>query len=482
MAFSTITDNSLLPFGNGVIHPVGDDNTSQHSLLSIFEDGFSFGAQVYDSFWITTNGGISFQTSRSFLNQSNIAIAPLPNDLDTRGAPAGIDAQISLDYNTERDSIIVTWSEVGVYNRYFANPATFQLELIDRGEMDAEVIFRYETINGAHFGTPFLSTVSGISERIALSWFYGANAALLDDELGNTGVVGVWQFELIDGVLQPLTFPDPFQRGTDGDDTITGTFGSDTVWGALGNDSISGGWGDDVLVGWGDNDTLTGGSGNDRLVGGTGEDVLNGDTGNDSLNGGLGNDTLDGGNGRDTLLGGWGDDVLTDNPVSGSRISNDLMQGMQGNDSIWGGGGNDTLAGGQGDDVVTGGPENDRLYGGEGDDFLFGGPGMDTLTGGTGADRFFHSGSSAQSVSTVLDYNASEGDALVYGKPDRLPGDFIIREIRDTDHLGNLVNLSLSLFDTVRDKELFRIFSDEALDEITLRLPELPQTIVFDLA
>lgn len=108
------------------------------------------------------------------------------------------------------------------------------------------------------------------------------------------------------------------------------------------------------------------------------------------------------------VSGGGGNDKL---PSSGG---DDVVDGQDGNDNIVGDAGNDTLLGGSGKDV---------LNGGVGDDLINGGLGADRTTGGTGADKFVFSGnnkraalrtSTVKSLDRITDFNAVEGDRLVF--------------------------------------------------------------------
>ncbi|MHC9237086.1 calcium-binding protein [Pseudooceanicola sp. 502str34] len=225
-------------------------------------------------------------------------------------------------------------------------------------------------------------------------------------------------------------------------DRIDGGDGNDTAYGRAGDDEITMGAGADVAFGeWGA-DTIRGGDGADSLHGGDDDDVLSGDNGADLLDGGNGNDYLDGGAGADTLNGGAGDDTIiggqteTDlrdviyagdgNDSVDGGYGNDELRGDAGHDTLNGGFGADTAIGGIGDDVLTGAAWGDALFGGDGDDFLNGGFGFDRLNGGTGADRFYHLGNAGHGSDWVQDYNAAEGDLLVYGA-EAQASDFLVQ-------------------------------------------------------
>lgn len=223
------------------------------------------------------------------------------------------------------------------------------------------------------------------------------------------------------------------------------------------------------LIGSAFHDLLVGSAAGDRLEGGAGQDTLQGAAGNDSLFGGAGNDVLAGGTGADLLEGGegidWadyaaaaaglrvdlaqpalnsgdaaGDQFLFIEFLRGSAFADTLsgdtgankLDGSAGHDSLWGREGNDTLGGGSGNDTLDGGSGqdllygddgvdrllggagNDSLFGGLGADILLGGEGDDRLTGGFGADQFHHAGTVAEGRDLVADYQAAQGDLLVF--------------------------------------------------------------------
>ncbi|MCX7568018.1 calcium-binding protein [Sulfitobacter sp. F26169L] len=208
------------------------------------------------------------------------------------------------------------------------------------------------------------------------------------------------------------------QRGTDSDVTVefsattTGTYfiqagelgsyvgernhGKGTYELEISKGTLSGTAGDDRLVSTDDGEILRGLDGNDTLIGNGGDDVLyGGETDQDRRDvifGGDGDDTIDGGHGNDQLRGDAGDDVIS------------------------GGFGGDTVIGGDGNDTVTGGALGDMLFGSDGNDFINGGFGYDQINGGAGADEFFHLGIFDHGSDWIQDYNAAQGDELVFGR------------------------------------------------------------------
>jgi Ca2+-binding RTX toxin-like protein len=168
--------------------------------------------------------------------------------------------------------------------------------------------------------------------------------------------------------------------------------------------AINGGAGADVLKGFGGNDRLIGEAGNDSLYGGDGADILNGGVGDDFIFGGATSADL-----RDLVFAGAGNDSVD------AGYGNDEVFGQGGNDTIVGGFGSDTLQGQDGNDVLTGSALSDLIFGNAGNDFVNGGFGHDRINGGTGADRFFHLGILDHGSDFIQDYNATEGDRLLFG-------------------------------------------------------------------
>jgi Ca2+-binding RTX toxin-like protein len=188
-----------------------------------------------------------------------------------------------------------------------------------------------------------------------------------------------------------------------GDDEIYGNDFADRIMSATGNDTVEGNGGDD---------SLSGGAGNDAMSGGPGQDTING---------GLGSDLLEGGHGDDRIVGGAAQNDTRDVIFAGA--GNDVADGGHGNDELNGGTGDDTLAGGfgvdnirgnAGDDTMTGSAFSDLIFGGPGFDFVNGGFGFDRVNGGADADRFFHTGDRGHGSDWIQDYDAGEGDVLLY--------------------------------------------------------------------
>ncbi|WP_456387202.1 calcium-binding protein [Profundibacter sp.] len=222
-------------------------------------------------------------------------------------------------------------------------------------------------------------------------------------DLENTGADASASFSTVS--LEPLQ--GVTLTGDAGANTLTGGAGNDTLNGLGGNDRLDGGDGDDALNGGDGQDTLIGGAGNDTLIGGTSTDDLR--------------DTIYGGDGNDTIDGGYG---------------NDELRGDAGNDTIAGGFGADRVIGGTGDDVLTGSALGDEIFGGDGSDFVNGGWGHDRVNGGADGDRFFHIGIFDHGSDWIQDYNAAEGDVLVFGNVAATADDFQVNLAHTSDAEG----------------------------------------------
>lgn len=420
--YTTVTDNALLAYGENLIAQ-GDDNSEQFDITAVFENGFTFGDRTFEELFLSTNGGVSFidqtiSAGATFENR-DFVIAPFLDDLDNRTLPPGATPGIYFDTNTDRDSLVMTWDGVGIYNQDVTSPNTFQLEIMDLGGGDAEVIFRYFDMGNSRGNTFQAGLVADGGPRLFLRG--GTNndelgtAANIDTLEGNTGVVGVWQYRIIDGQLQiddlegdtetgnanPNTI-----NGTDRNDVISGGGGNDTIRGRLGIDRLNGDEGNDSIFGEGDDDILHGGAGDDTVDGGSGDDSVFGDEGDDRLVGGSGTNELDGGAGADTLIGTGGSSFAAYGSSSTGLIVNlnntsqntgdavgdtytnitDLI-GSGFADDLSGTNQSNILRGGDGDDALTGDDGNDTLFGEDGDDILNGGDGDDELAGGAGADN-----------------------------------------------------------------------------------------------
>jgi len=225
--------------------------------------------------------------------------------------------------------------------------------------------------------------------------------------------------------------------------------------------------GDDVLEDGEADGEIWGDDGHDRLLGRGGNDLLHGGRGADTLNGGAGNDTIFGGADaldlRDVVYGGDGNDSID------GGYGNDELRGDAGNDSIEGGFGSDTVIGGDGDDVLTGSALSDQVFGGAGSDFVNGGFGHDRVNGGEGGDRFFHLGVANHGSDWIQDYDAAEGDVLVFGNNSATIDQFQIN-LAETENAGEAGVEEAFVVYRPTGQIMWALVDGAAQDEIILRI------------
>ena len=423
-----ITGNGTLQTGLGGALGLGeiqiarsDDGAVQLDLSSVFEDGLNYFGVLYDatSVFVNTNGTLSFLSGLADFPTAENAditrdvIAPYWGDVDTRldgeGAESG---GIWADIDPVSDTVTITWADVGVYRRNAEVTNSFQLQLVDRGGGDFDIVFRYDSI-GWTIGSGL--TDSGARAGLASArladpdWIFAvdnaAGLASLPGTAGNTGVAGLWVHEMRDGTIGDLDpVPGKAERGTEAGELLQGTGDQDVLIGMAGNDTLNGGSGDDSLDGGPGADLIDGGDQHDTIFAGDGTDTVIGGWGNDFVLAGDTEADL-----RDVVYGGAGDDTID------GGYGNDALRGDGGNDSLTGGFGVDDIFGGDGDDVLTGQAWSDLIYGGTGSDFINGGFGHDRVNGGRGADRFYHTGLFDHGSDWIQDYAEEQGDVLVFG-------------------------------------------------------------------
>lgn len=272
-----------------------------------------------------------------------------------------------------------------------------------------------------------------------------------------------------------------FVANADGSEvTLTGADSVDTLIGIeqlVFTDSVIGqeqmlveaGFYDDTLIGTDGDDTLDGGIGSDTLLGGLGNDTLFGGDGTDTLNGGDGDDFIFGGSSsadlRDLILAGAGADSVD------GGYGNDEIFGQDGDDTIAGGFGSDTLQGQNGNDVITGSALSDLVFGNDGDDFVNGGFGHDRINGGAGADRFYHLGIREHGSDWVQDYNAAEGDILLFGlnvTVDQFNVNFAHTENAEGERSGD--DTVAEAFVTYQGRVIWALVDGQAQDEIIIKI------------
>ncbi|WP_371157125.1 nidogen-like domain-containing protein [Jannaschia sp. 2305UL9-9] len=432
--FSTFTSSDLLPFaGDGGVRAPNSNYYwgTWFEISDIFEDGLTLGDTVYTGMRVNANGRIQFGNGLGW-QDTYIAATSFSQEIDRDSADV-VDRGVWINADTARDSLIVTWN--GVSNgRWRGGLNSFQVEIIDRGDADAEVIFRYDDMQSPYYeNRPERTNASffrfdGETVRPPLGYI-NSTPSTWDNITGNTGVYGVWQFRIEDGELtaEDLVLSSRRLVGTDGNDTLDGWLRADVLQGLDGDDWLDGDSGADTLIGGAGDDTLLGRDDDDQLIGGTGHDLIQGAAGDDAIGAGEGDDTVAGGPGDDTIHAGEGanrisaedgDDYVTtgsgdDNIDGGDR--NDTLNSGDGNDTVEGGHGNDLIYGGNGDNLLLGGDGRDSLYTGDGNDQINGGSGNDYVLAGAGDDTIYAgSGGDTVYAGTGDDIILKDGDAYSY--------------------------------------------------------------------
>ncbi|MBU0969369.1 MAG: tandem-95 repeat protein, partial [Proteobacteria bacterium] len=365
-------------FGENSLDRTDDAHSDAIDISSILStssaNGLNLFGTVYKALYVNTNGSISFGNGTTVFTPKELSA--VDNDLPVMIAPFWADAEtysegsptpggnstgsnlVYYDLDAQNHTFTATWDDVGYYDDHTDHLNAFQLQLIDMGNGDFDIIFRYEDINWVTGDIPGIAR-AGVSAWDGIHYLEIDPSGSPDGMMGLAGEkgtscpLGYWELNVRDGKVDAY------------DDFMTGEGDSgDVLHGGMGNDTLKGYAGDDSLFGESGNDELYGGEGNDSLSGGTGKDILHGDTGNDFL---------------------YGDNQK---------------------DTLYGGDGNDFLYGGKQDDDLYGGDGDDFLSGDENDDFLFGGAGRDILDGGTGKDIFCFSDAGSADVVSEFDSSA----------------------------------------------------------------------------
>ena len=288
------------PVGFGEIAvPRGDDTSFAVDVSGLFRDGLRlFGYNfVSPVLFVNTNGTVSFGQAvpgyPAGVDQLDAPLlAPFWGDVDTRldgeGAESGA---IWADIDTDSGILTITWDDVGVYRSNADLTNRFQLQIIDQGDGDFDLVFRYESINWT-IGTAEddSGAIAGIIDPVSAQNVFFGDVGTLDAVAGNTGRQGLWAYEVRNGAATGVMLEDNVINGTSDADTIHAGDADDFIFGGAGRDTITGGFGADQINGESGGDVLTGSARPDVLIGGEGDDFLNGGWGHDRLTGGEGAD------------------------------------------------------------------------------------------------------------------------------------------------------------------------------------------------
>ncbi|MBY0320221.1 MAG: hypothetical protein K2X72_15970 [Reyranella sp.] len=215
-------------FGENVLPANDDGSTPFIDVTSVFGvQGLNFFGHNYTGFYINNNGSVTFTApSSSFTptaltgSTSNPVIAPFWADVDTRGGhatptPGGTSTGSNLvyyDLDSPNGVFTATWDDVGYYSSQTNKLNAFQLQLINEGNGDFDIVFRYENVDwttgsasGGSNGLGGTAARAGYSSGNGTNYFElpqsGNQADLLALETAsNRGIPGIFIFEVRSGV------------------------------------------------------------------------------------------------------------------------------------------------------------------------------------------------------------------------------------------------------------------------------------------
>jgi len=252
--------------GFGEISRGPDDFLDTTVQLAELVDGGSLELRgsVFETVTITNQARIQlgdlFLLAPAFINPFNqdsggaFDLSAGPLDAPSPGGNSTGANQIHVDVDTENGVLTVTWDDMlaSVFQDEQGVNA-FQVQIIDRGQGDFDVVYRYESMefgdrsttgpslgNDSDQAVPFTERFpvppAGVDE-------FGLPVLLqsrLDTTIGNTDVAGVWIYEVRN--VDPVRDTIDILEGGQGDDELTGGGGIDRfvyAQAGFGNDVIT---------------------------------------------------------------------------------------------------------------------------------------------------------------------------------------------------------------------------------------------------
>ncbi|HLY44315.1 MAG TPA: Ig-like domain-containing protein [Stellaceae bacterium] len=220
-------------FGSAVtFSPNLDDGSSAAiDITSVFASGLDFFGTTYTTLFINTNGNISFGgPNSSFISQPLTTLSGIPPIIAPFFADVALTGQATTatggnsqgtgqiydSLDTVNHVFTVTWDDVG-YSAPVSNAVdAFQLQLIDQGGGNFDIMFRYQyvgwatdpvTLSGP--ATAGYNDGNGHTAELAASGLENAMLALPSLELagtpGATATPGVYAFAVRSGAVVPST-------------------------------------------------------------------------------------------------------------------------------------------------------------------------------------------------------------------------------------------------------------------------------------
>ena len=202
----TVSNDGLVYFGNGLSVSAGRDQ------YSFYNDPAGPPADP-------VSGPLQTWQVGPITAALSPVIAPFWADVNTVGAltPSGGGTStgsnhVYWDLDAANHTLTVTWDDVGGFGSE-GTPNAFQLQLVDEGNGDFDIVFRYEDITWTKGNGYTLDASAGFSSGNGTFFQLpgtsvpaivpGADAAVatLDTALGNTGIPGVWEWQVHNGVV-----------------------------------------------------------------------------------------------------------------------------------------------------------------------------------------------------------------------------------------------------------------------------------------
>ncbi|HEV7438980.1 MAG TPA: nidogen-like domain-containing protein, partial [Methylobacterium sp.] len=213
-------------FGEASLGPNDDESTGAIDIRDLFgPQGLNFN-RSYTSLYVNNNGNITFDGPLEAFRPSSIGggspnpiIAPFWADVDTSTGsqtvptPGGRSTgsnRVHIDKDAANGVITVTWDDVGYFSNHTDRLNAFQLQLIDLGNGNFDIVYRYEAVNwtlGDYSGG--LHARAGYSAGNGTGYYElpqsGSSAGMLalPATPGNTGTAGLYVFEVQNGSVIP---------------------------------------------------------------------------------------------------------------------------------------------------------------------------------------------------------------------------------------------------------------------------------------
>lgn len=239
-------------FGTLALGPSDDGSSGAINITSVFgAAGVNFFGHNYTSLYVNNNGNITFHSPSSTFTPSvinaglnNPIIAAFWADVDTRPSGGG---HVYYDLDTSDGVMTITWDHVGYYSQGTNKLDSFQLVLINEGNGNFDIEYRYGNIqwtagsaSGGSNGLSGTPARAGYSAGDGTHYFElpqsGIQAALLSlsSTPGNTGIAGVDHLEVHNGEVGLTTtgainFSDPDVNDVHAVQSVTYTGGGNEL-------------------------------------------------------------------------------------------------------------------------------------------------------------------------------------------------------------------------------------------------------------